>query len=121
MNRRLRNPASHGRADQNQPAITQALHAVGTRTVDLHRVGGGVEDLLVPVLVYPRRLPLAAWDASGRLRIWLPIECKVPPVRYTAQQDAWRGLTAGWPRLTVTSGQDAVDQLRDLTHAPPRG
>jgi len=115
MNRRLRNPAAHGRADENHPAITRALGAVGVLPVDLHRVGGGVEDLLVPVAVYVRRLPLAAWDPQGRLRIWLPVECKVPPVRYTAQQTAWRALTPGWPRLTVTSGQDAVDQLRDLT------
>jgi hypothetical protein len=78
-------------------------------------MGGGVEDLLVPVAVYPRRLPLECWDDHGRLRIWLPVECKVEPVRYTPQQLAWRAATAGWPRLTVTSGQDAVNQLRELT------
>lgn len=114
-----RNPASQGRADGNQPSVIQALRALGTRPLDLHGVGGGVEDLLVPVAVHVRRLPLGAWDAHGRLRIWLPVECKVPPVRYTQQQQDWRGLTAGWPRLTVTSGQDAVDQLLDLTRAPP--
>lgn len=116
MNRRLRHPASHGNADRNQPAITRALEVLGLSPLDLHGVGGGVEDLLVPCAVYVRRLPLGAWDGSGRLRIWLPVECKVPPVRYTAHQTAWREQTPGWPRLTVTSAQDAVDQMRELTH-----
>lgn len=119
MNRRLRNPAAHGRADANHPAIAEALRALGALPVDLHRVGGGVEDLLVPVAVNVRRLPLGAWDAHGRLRMWLPIECKVLPIRYTDQQQHWRGLTAAWPRLTVTSGQDAVRQLRDLADERP--
>ena len=115
MNRRLRNPASHGKADGNQPAIRQAIEAIGLRTRDLHGVGDGMEDLLVPVAVYTRRLPLECWDAWGRLQIWLPVECKVEPIRYTLHQQGWRKTTAGWPRLTVTSGQDAVDQLRELT------
>lgn len=114
MNRTLRRPASHGKADANQRAILQAIQAIGYHPLDLHGVGGGVEDLLVPIAVAPRRLPLACWDAAGRLRLWLPVECKVPPVRYTDRQEAWRGKTPGWPRLTVTSGQDAVDQMRDL-------
>jgi hypothetical protein len=113
VNRRLRHPASHGRADANQPAIVRAIQALGHPVLDLHGVGGGVEDLLVPVAVTLDQLqPLR--PGSPRVRVWMPVECKVPPIRYTAQQQAWRELTRHWPRLTVTSGQDAVDQLREL-------
>jgi hypothetical protein len=110
-----RNPARKGRSDSNQPAIAQAIQAIGYRPMDLSAAGNGMEDLLVPVAVYVRRLPLEAWDAQGRLRIWLPAECKTLPVRYKPAQLAWRAQTAGWPRITVTSGADAIAQLREMT------
>jgi hypothetical protein len=79
----------------------------------LSAAGNGVEDLLVPLRCL-------------RDRWWLLVECKVPryeltastAVRYTKAQIEWRALTAGWPRITATSAQNAVDQIRELTDAP---
>ncbi len=54
---------------------------------------------------------------------WLVCECKVPmgkggtvqPSQFRPAQKAWRAATSEWPRITVTSGQDAVDQIREMT------
>jgi hypothetical protein len=113
VNRRLRNPASHGRADANQKAIVAAIEALGHPVLDLHGVGRGCDDLLVPITVRADRA-LIYTPRGPVVRLWMPVECKVPPIRYTLHQQGWRKATAGWPRLTVTSGQDAVDQLREL-------
>jgi hypothetical protein len=100
-----RNLAAKGKADANQPAIAQAIEAIGYPVMDLSAAGNGVEDLLVGLYrLYERR---NHW--------WLMVECKVPPIRYKPAQLAWRELTQGWPRITVTSAQDAVDQIRELT------
>jgi hypothetical protein len=37
----------NAKRDANQPAIVEALRAVGCQVLLLHRVGGGVPDLLV--------------------------------------------------------------------------
>ncbi len=111
----MRNPASKGRDDQNQRAIREAIEALGFPVLDLSGVGGGCEDLLVGV---PTRHTVAV-EGYGPLRetrrVWVPVECKVPPVRYTKAQLKWRERTPGFPRITATSAQDAVDQLRRMT------
>lgn len=88
----------------------QALKAIGIEPMDLHAAGAGVEDLL---------LPLRRWGEP----FWLLCEVKVArnkrgevtPSQYTRAQREWRERTAGWPRITVTGPQDAVDQVRALT------
>jgi hypothetical protein len=103
----MRNPAAKGKDDQNQRAIREAIEALGFPVMDLSGVGGGCEDLLVGL---QRRL------VNGHLQhYWLPVEVKVPPVRYTKAQLKWRARTPGYPRITATSAQDAVDQLRRMT------
>jgi len=130
VNRSLRHPASKGPADRNHGPIAEAILALGCPVMDLHEAGNGVEDLLVAVAV---RLDRLALDRQGRLRLWLPTECKVPPVRYTLAQNVWRATTEGWPRITVVSAQAAVDQigrvaqgdqfrcLHGFMHGPPQG
>lgn len=109
-----RNPARKGPADGNHRAIREAIEAIGCPVMDLSAAGNGVEDLLVPVAVFPVQLPYEAWDREGRLRIWLPVEAKVGRPRFTVAQKRWRVLTEGWPRITATSAQNAVDQIRRL-------
>ena len=108
----MRNPARKGKADSNQRAIADAIRLLGYPVMDLSRAGNGVEDLLVGLT---RRL------ANLHLQhFWLMVECKVPvsksgTVRYKEAQLVWRARSKGWPRITVTSAQDAVDQIRELT------
>jgi hypothetical protein len=105
-----RNPARRGRADGNHAAVKLALEAIGIQAMDLSAAGNGVEDLLLPL-------------ARRGERWWLLVEVKVArnkrgevtQSQYTKAQREWRERTAGWPRITVTSGQDAVDQVRALT------
>lgn len=106
----MRNPARLGRADANHAAVVRALQAIGVQPMDLHAAGAGVEDLLLPL------------QRAGQ-RWWLLCEVKVArnkrgtvqPSQYTRAQREWRERTAGWPRITVTSAQDAVIQVRALT------
>src|SRR3989304_3006898 len=102
-------PATQGRADSNHRAIADAIRLLGYPVMDLSHAGNGVEDLLVGV-----RVPTDGWEGSLIEKSWLLVECKVPPVRYTVAQNVWRAATEGWPRITVTSAQDAVDQIRQL-------
>jgi hypothetical protein len=109
----VRHPATQGKADSNHRAIAQAIALLGYPVMDLHAAGNGVEDLLVAVCARGR--PLA--------HFWLLVECKVArnkrreatASQYTKEQKEWREETAPWPRITVTSAQDAVNQIRALT------
>jgi hypothetical protein len=115
----VRHPARKGPADSNQKAIAEAIELlVYPRPVmRLNTAGNGVEDLLVPLL-RPNGARGPLWA-----RWWLLVECKVPlgaqgdvtPSQYTTAQKEWREMTAGWPRITATSAQNAVDQIRELT------
>lgn len=107
-----RNPSAKGKPDANQAPIVEAIEMLTCPrpVMVLSAAGNGMEDLLVPLTIW-----VGVEGHRSRVRIWLPVECKVPPVRYTTAQKQWRERTAGWPRITVTSGQDAVDQIRELT------
>lgn len=115
----MRHPARKGPADSNQKAIAEAIELlVYPRPVmRLNTAGNGVEDLLVPLL-RPNGARGPLWA-----RWWLLVECKVPlgargdvtPSQYTTAQKEWRENTEGWPRITATSAQNAVDQIRELT------
>lgn len=107
-----RNPAAKGKADSNQLAIKQAIELLifPLPVMDLSAAGNGVEDLLFPLTIWA-----GVEGHRSRVRIWMLAECKVPPVRYTPAQVDWRTQTEDWPRITVTSAQDAVDQIRELT------
>lgn len=93
------------RTDANHRAVTAALRALGCPVKSLHTQGGGVEDLLVGV----------PW-----LKSWALVEVKrveresTGYYRHTPAQLAWYAQTEGYPRLVVTSPQDAVKQLRAL-------
>ena len=39
----------------------------------------------------------------------------VQPSQFKPAQKEWRNKTACWPRITVVSAQDAVEQIRELT------
>jgi hypothetical protein len=111
-----RNPARLGRADSNHKAIAQAIRLLGFPVMDLSHAGGGVEDLLVG-------LKLARYGDDPDHRWWLVCECKVArnkrgeatPSQFKPAQKKWREQTQGWPRITVTSAQDAVEQIRRMT------
>ena len=102
-----RNPAAQGRKDANHKAIADALRAIGCPVMDLSHAGNGVEDLLVGV-------SRSRGYQRGRVQWWVCVECKVPPVKYTKAQLEWRSQTEGYPRLTVTSAQEAVDAVRGM-------
>lgn len=99
------------RTDGNHRAVTAAIRALGLPVKSLHTQGGGVEDLLVGLVV----------NEGVRLRAqWLLIEIKVVErestgyYRHTKAQKEWYAATEGFPRLVVISPQDAVDKLRGL-------
>ncbi len=109
----MRHPATKGKADSNHKAIREAIELLGFPVMDLHSAGNGVEDLLVGVRKYDPNF--ARYDHS-----WLMVEAKVPVsakgvVRYKPAQLEWRKRSEGWPRITVTSAQDAVEQIRRMT------
>lgn len=114
-----RNPARLGKADSNQKAIADAIRLLGFPVMDLSHAGNGVEDLLVGL----QRSTGEQWSSGHRevRRWWVVVECKVIQrastgyVRFKPAQKAWRELTDGWPRITATSAQDAIDQVRRLT------
>lgn len=119
-----RNPARLGRADANHAAVMRALEVIGVQPMDLSAAGNGVEDLLLPLV---RRRRVITAGGSGipvdiEERWWLLCEIKVArnkraevtQSQYTSAQRRWRERTAGWPRITVTGPQDAVDQVRRL-------
>jgi hypothetical protein len=102
------------RTDSNHRAVVAAIRALGCAVKSLHTQGGGVEDLLVGIEYDTRTF-------MGRATAWVLIEIKVPnksgsvkPSKFTQAQRDWYLETEGFPRLVVTSAQDAVDQLRRL-------
>lgn len=112
----MRNPARLGKKDANHKAIADAIRMLGLPVMDLSAAGNGVEDLLVGLrktTVFPGEVVIE--------KGWLMVECKVIErastgyVRFKPAQKAWREQTAGWPRITATSAQDAVDQIREMT------
>ncbi len=111
----MRHPATKGRADSNHKAIREAIELLGFPVMDLHAAGNGVEDLLVGLW---RSEPCPPPELRSLRLWWLLVECKVPVgerVRFTPAQIEWRRKTEAWPRITVTSAQDAVEQIRRLT------
>ena len=116
-----RNPARKGPADSNHRAIREAIEAIGCPVMDLSAAGNGVEDLLVGLR---KGAGLGVHWVNGERKYhrydhwWVVVECKVPSasgrVKYEPAQLKWRALTEGWPRITATSAQDAVDQIRRL-------
>jgi len=116
----MRHPAAKGKADSNQAPIIEAIEMLTCPrpVMVLSAAGNGMEDLLVPLTIWA-----GVEGHRSRMRIWLPVEVKVEhpsygkknPIRYTQAQREWREQTDGWPRITVTSAQDAVTQIRELT------
>lgn len=101
------------RTDANHRTVTDAIRKLGYPVKSLHTQGGGVEDLLVGL----------DWVDCGGVptKMWVLVEVKrvvtesTGRVRFTKQQREWYAQTEGFPRLVVTSAQDAVDQLRRMT------
>ncbi len=109
----MRHPATKGKADSNHGAIADAIRLLGYPVMDLHAAGNGVEDLLVGLV--ESGFPRGHWWQLVECKVEHPSHGKKNPVRYTKAQIEWRELTAGWPRITATSAQNAVDQIRALT------
>lgn len=99
------------RTDANHRAVTEAIRSLGYPVKSLHTQGGGVEDLLVGVTT-------AALGTE--VKSWLLIEVKrveresTGYYRHTPAQLRWYEQTQGFPRLVVTSAQDAVNKLRRI-------
>lgn len=85
------------RVDSNQAEIVKALRKIGATVTPLHRVGGGVPDLL----------------CSFRQR-WMVLECKVKSKDdLTTDQVKWIGLQRA-PVFIATSPLEAVALLQDI-------
>lgn len=87
------------RIDENQPDIVKALRQIGAAVTPLHRVGGGVSDLLV----------------SFRQK-WFVLEIKNPmkpkaDQELTPDQKKWIGLQHA-PVFTVRSSVEAINFLQ---------
>ncbi len=99
------------RTDKEHASVLAAIRAMGLPCMSLHASGGGLEDIIVGVPA--RRM-------GAELKLWVMVEVKTVEtkstgyVRYTSAQQKWYALTDGYPRITVTSAQDAVGKLRSL-------
>ena len=104
------------RTDQTHKGIADALRALGLPFRSLHTQGGGVQDFLVGV----RGCSEPA--CTSHPPRWVLVEAKTPrnkrgeatESQFTPAQKEWYAATEGFPRLVVTSAQDAVDQLRRM-------
>lgn len=103
------------RTDTTHVSIATAIRDVLRLPVkSLHAAGDGIEDLLVAVRI---------WVGQRKVPTWLFVECKTPrnksgmvqESQYTKAQKEWRAYTDGWPRISATSAQDAIDQIRAFT------
>jgi hypothetical protein len=79
------------RADGNHAEIVKALTAIGATVVDLHRVGGGVPDLLV-----------------GYRRVMVLVELKRPGKPLEPHQAEWAAAWRGSPVLVAHSAFEAI-------------
>lgn len=101
------------RTDSNHAAVLAAIRTLGYPCMSLHAHGGGLEDIIVGL-----RSDCRYTDKS-----WVLVEVKksrnktndgIWASQYTPAQREWYAQTEGFPRLVVTSAQDAVDQLRRM-------
>lgn len=99
------------RTDGNHRAVTDAIRALGFPVKSLHTQGGGVEDLLVGVTTAALGTEVKSWVLVEVKRIERE---STGYIRHTPAQLRWYEQTQGFPRLVVTSAQDAVDKLRRL-------
>lgn len=107
------------RTDSNHRAVLDAIRMLGYPCMSLHAHGGGLEDIIVG-LRCPADKPHCPCNSPGHRR-WVLVECKVPnksggvkPSKFTDAQREWYAQTEGFPRLVVTSAQDAVEQIRRM-------
>jgi hypothetical protein len=114
------------RTDQRHKAVLDAIRALGYPCMSLHAAGGGLEDVIVGVTYQRcvhRALNMYDSDEFEDAHMWVMVEVKtsknkagtVAPSQFTPAQREWYERTSGFPRLIVTSAQDAVDQLREMT------
>lgn len=101
------------RTDKAHAVVLAAIRAIGCPCMSLHAHGGGLEDIIVGI-----DCPVKSCQQHKR---WLLVEVKTPnksgtvkPSKFTPAQRAWYAETQGYPRIIVTSAQDAVDQIRRL-------
>lgn len=112
------------RTDATHRAIADVLRLLGLPFLDTSGAGGGLEDFVVgiPGCTKP--------NCTSHSPSWILVEAKVrdrrsngkKEIRFTLAQIKWRRETAGFPRLVVTSAEDALKQLRELlpsTHPTP--
>lgn len=101
------------RTDAKHKAVLDAIRALGYPCMSLHAHGKGLEDILVG-------MPGESTPLVSRQPSWLLVEVKTVltestgRVKFTPAQREWYAQTEGFPRLVVTSAQDAVDQLRRM-------
>ena len=104
------------RTDAKHKEVARAFKLLGLAYLDTSGAGKGLEDYLVAM---PERWADAELGANWCQSYWLFVEVKsietesTGYVRYTKRQKEWRAKTAGWPRITVVSAEDAVRQLRE--------
>lgn len=103
------------RTDSNHKAVLDAIRTLGYPCMSLHAHGAGLEDIIVGL-----RCRLGCLHGCINNR-WVTVEVKVPnksggvkPSKFTPAQREWYAQTEGFPRLIVTSAEDAIRQLRAM-------
>lgn len=103
------------RTDKAHKAVLDAIRAMGLPCMSLHAAGNGLEDIIVGIQ--------ARWMKGGLActqKRWVMVEVKTVEtkttgyVRHTEAQKEWYALTPGFPRLIVTSAEDAKEKLNHL-------
>lgn len=94
--------------------MLKAIKDLGLTAKSMHAAGSGFEDIIVAI-PWP-----AGWKHDAFNGWWLFVEVKTIErestgyYRHTKAQQHWYGMTLGYPRIVVTSVEDAVEQLERL-------
>lgn len=103
------------RTDGAHKDVLKAIKDLGLQAKSMHAAGSGFEDIIVAI---PYRMddkvhhPFVGW--------WLLVEVKTIErestgyYRHTSAQQNWYGMTLGFPRIVVTSAENAVDSIKRL-------
>lgn len=89
------------RVDANQPEIVSALRDIGCSVESLHRVGGGVPDILVGYRGRNYLMEIKNPEAVNRQR----------GSQLLPEQSAWHNAWRGLPVAVVRSINDALEVL----------
>lgn len=103
------------RTDKAHKGVLEAIKSMGLKAKSMHAAGAGFEDIIVAI---PHKLGDVEFHPFGGW--WLLVEVKTIErestgyYRHTSAQQHWYEMTTGFPRIVVTSAENAVERIKEL-------